>query len=90
MKINVFQQIGFDKFFKHMFFDTDVSKFNDSNKSSDDQIVIVKNTVYFKNLNEALKKNEMENETLGKFSATFKLNSNIKIILIAKFYIQLK
>ena len=63
-----FFQIGFRKFFKQMFLDTDISRFDSENVSGDNQIVIVRELNYFESLNDALSNNtDFSKENLGNF-----------------------
>ena len=51
-----------------MFLDTDVTRFNSKDKLGDDQIVIVREPVYFEKLNEALVNDtDFTKENLGNF-----------------------
>ena len=67
-KIVLTFQIGFDIFFEQMFSNTDISRFN-SSSSGNDQMIHVLNTVYLKNLNDALntKQYDFWPITLGNF-----------------------
>ena len=63
-----FLQIGFRKFFKQMFLNTDISRFDGQGDSGNDQIVIVYEPRYFESLNEALVNDtDFAKENLGKW-----------------------